>query len=138
MMFFLKRKPDLQEALCLLADEIRESRQQSKIALEWFKSHLNTITAKDLDETEKRILMKLSEIKAAVATAAGQSTEAFNELSGRIGELQKQIDDLIAGVSDPEVTDESFAADLETLKVNTQALADIVKTTPPVEPPSEQ
>lgn len=71
------------------------------------------------------------EIKAQVAAAAARSTEAFAELGTRIADLQKQIDELIAGATDPDVTDEAFLANLQTLKTNTDALADIVPTPPP-------
>lgn len=74
--------------------------------------------------------MKLSEIKAQIAASAARSTEAFAELGKRISDLQKQIDDLIAGAGDPDVTDEAFLADLNTLKANTDALADIVPNPP--------
>lgn len=77
-------------------------------------------------------IMKLSEIKAQIAASAAKSTEAFTELGARILALQKQIDDLIAGAGDPDVTDEAFLADLNTLKVNAEALADIVPNTPPI------
>lgn len=80
--------------------------------------------------TQLRIIMKLSEIKAQVKAAAAQSAEAFQELGTKIGDLQKQIDDLIAGAADPDVTDEAFLADLNTLKTNAQQLADIVPGSP--------
>lgn len=79
------------------------------------------------------IEMKLSEIKAAVAEAAKDNAEAFGEIGTKIAELQQKIDDLIAGNSDPDVTDEDFLADLESLKVSAQGLADIVPA--PAEPP---
>lgn len=79
------------------------------------------------------IEMKLSEIKAAVAKAAKDNAEAFGEIGTKIGALQKQIDDLIAGNADPDVTDEDFLADLESLKTSAQGLADIVPA--PAEPP---
>lgn len=74
--------------------------------------------------------MKLSEIKAQVKEAANQNKEAFAEVGQKIADLQKQIEDLIAGVGDPEVTDAEFLADLNTLKTNAQALADIVPNAP--------
>lgn len=82
------------------------------------------------------ILMKLSEIKSAIAEAAAKSTEAFGELSTKIADLQTQIDKLIADASDPDVTDEAFLANLGTLKTNTAALADIVPT--PVTAPTPE
>lgn len=81
------------------------------------------------------ILMKLAEIKAAVKEAAKDNAEAFSEIGTQIGALQKQIDDLIAGNSDPDVTDEDFLTDLESLKTSAQNLADIVPA--PAEPPAD-
>ncbi len=98
------------------------------------KKHFDSgfkLLAEQLSKMEERLNMKLSEIKTAVALAAKQSTEAFGELSTKIVDLQKQIDDLIAGVGDPEVTDEAFLADLNTVKTNLQQLADIVPNQPP-------
>lgn len=91
-----------------------------------------------MEEMEKRMSLKISEIKAAVAEIKKNNSEAFAELGTRIADLQKQIDDLIAGNSDPSVTDEVFEADLNDLKVSAKGLADIVPGTPTPElPPTE-
>jgi len=82
------------------------------------------------DKQHREIIMKLSEIKALITSASGRSSEAFAEIGKKIADLQKQIDDLIAGVGDPEITDETFLADLNKLKENTDALADIVPGAP--------
>lgn len=82
------------------------------------------------EQRRKFIIMKLSEIKEAVKTAALQNKEAFSEIGAKIADMQKQIDDLISGVSDPEVTDAEFIADLNSLKTDAKALADIVPGTP--------
>lgn len=78
--------------------------------------------------------MKLSQIKADIAAASKQSKEAFAELGSKVASLQKQVDDLIAGASDPDVTDQQFLDDLTTLKTNVAQLADLVPNTAP-EPP---
>lgn len=78
--------------------------------------------------------IKVSEIKAAVAAVAKQNKEALAELGTKIADLNKQIEDLLAGNSDPDVTDEAFEADLKQLQTDAQALADIVPGTPT--PPS--
>ena len=74
--------------------------------------------------------LKVSEIKAAVATLAKQNKEALAEIGTKIADLNKQIEDLLAGNSDPTVTDEQFEADLKQLQTDAQALADIVPGTP--------
>ncbi len=85
--------------------------------------------------TNHELLMKLNEVKAQIAAATAASTEAFQEISAKLTAMQTQIDDLIAGASDPEVTDEAFLADLQKLKQTTEQLKDIVPNAPPVEPP---
>jgi hypothetical protein len=107
------------------------------LILEWFRSHLEKSPTKDdLIQLQKTILMKLSEIKAAVAAAAAKNTEAFSEISAKITAMQTQIDELIAGNSDPDVTDEAFLAQLQALSTSAAQLADIVPAAPPVEPPT--
>lgn len=83
--------------------------------------------------------MKISEVKAAVAKAAAENKEALGEVSKLVADLKKQIDDLVAGNSDPDVTDEQFSADLASLASDAASLAAIVPNpeTPPVEAPTE-
>lgn len=101
------------------------------LILEWFRSHLLGVATKtDLRKLRDTILMKLSEIKAAIAEAAAKNQEAFSEISSKVSAMQAQIDELIAGASDPEITDETFLANLTSLKTNAQALADIVPNAP--------
>lgn len=87
--------------------------------------------------TNKDILMKLTEVKAQIAAAAARSTEAFAEISNKITTMQTQIDDLIAGATDPDVTDEAFLANLQALKTTTDQLADIVPEAPTPPAPSQ-
>ncbi len=114
---------DLTRAIKDVASAIREATSSQIIEL---------LTR--IEKQGKENSMKLSEVKTAVSTAAKQNREAFVELGTKIADLQKQIDDLISGAGDPEVTDEAFLADLNSLKTDAQALADIVPgspTTPP-------
>ncbi len=113
----------------------RQNNQPSEgtlfLILEWFRSHLaGAATKNDLKLLTKTILMKLSEIKAAIAEAAAKNQEAFTEISSKVSAMQAQIDELIAGASDPDITDEAFLANLESLKTNAKALADIVPDAP--------
>lgn len=91
----------------------------------------NNAILQRLAQVESNILMKLSEVKTAVAEAAADSTEAFTELATRIADLDKQIADLVAAATDPDVTDEKFLADLTTVKTNSAALKNIVSTPAP-------
>lgn len=89
-------------------------------------------------EMETNLMLKLSEVKAIVAQARKDSSEAIGELANRIADLDKQIADLQVANSDPNVTDETFEADLASLKKDSAALAAIVGTPPPVViPPTE-
>lgn len=90
-----------------------------------------------LAEMEERIMITVSQIKAAVAAAKQSNREAFTEIGTKIADLNKQITDLIAGVGDPEVTDEAFERDLKDLQTDAKALADIVPGSPTPEPPVE-
>jgi len=94
----------------------------------------NKSVLKRMEEMENNIMVKVSEIKAAVALAAKNNREAFGELGTRIADLQKQIADLIEANVDPSVTDETFEADLKALGVDAQALADIVPNPNPTTP----
>lgn len=85
----------------------------------------------DLQALQTKILMKLSDVKVQISAAAARSTEAFAELGTKIAALQTQIDELVAGATDPEVTDEVFNADLATLQTNIALLADIVPASTP-------
>lgn len=102
-----------------------------------FKSRRAPITQHDLRMMEERIVMKLDEVKAVVAEAASNNKEAFSELSTKIADMQKQIDDLIAGAGNDDITDEVFLANLESLRASAASLAAIIPNVPPVEPPVE-
>ena len=82
----------------------------------------------------KEHTMKLSEIKSQIAEAAKNSREAFSELSTRITDLQTKVDKLQADLADPEVTDEAFAANLQSVSDDVRKLAEL---TPNPEPPEE-
>lgn len=81
-------------------------------------------------DSNTEILMKLSEIKNEVAAAAADSAEAFSELATRISDLDKQVADLVAAASDPDVTDEVFLTNLTALRASSQQLRDIIPGSP--------
>lgn len=125
----------LAKAISTLACAIDELGKQRKEELDWLKSTAGFVTKCDLGKTEENIVMKLSEVKAIVNQSAGETKEALGEIGTKVADLQKQIDDLIAGNSDPEVTDEVFLTNLNQLKTDTAALAAIVP--PVVVPPPD-
>jgi hypothetical protein len=86
------------------------------------------------EQQRTEIAMRLSEIKAQIAEAAAKSAEAFAELGTRIGDLQRQVDELVAAASDPDVTDTAFLADLNTVRSNVASLAEIVPNPAPPAP----
>jgi hypothetical protein len=88
-----------------------------------------------IHQLKQHLDMKLSQIKTELAAVAADNREAFTEISAKITDMQTKIDDLIAGNSDPEVTDADFLATLESLKADAQALADVVPN--PAEPDPE-
>lgn len=121
----------LSDSICGLTLVLKAGVEQRKIEFDWLRFHSEFATKQDL----KDILMKLTEVKAAVASAAKDNREAIGEIGTKIADLNKQIADLIAGAGDPEITDEAFLTDLQNLQVDAKALADIVPA--PVEPPAE-
>jgi hypothetical protein len=82
------------------------------------------------------IKMHFDQIKTLLVTAAANNAEAFSEISAKIGGLQAQIEELIAGNSNPDVTDAEFLAALESLKGSAQSLADLVPNPPVPEVPA--
>lgn len=105
---------------------IKLGEREMELLEELVKKNDNKKVLEALRKLEESMAKKLSEIKADIASAARNAREAFAELSSKLVALQTQIDELIAGASDPDVTDEAFLADLETVKTDLQSLADIV------------
>lgn len=119
------------DAILLVARELCGIREQL------VNKQDNSAILQGMAEMENRLMIKVSEIKTAVAAARQANREAFTELGTKIADLNKQIADLIAGVGDPEVSDEQFEQDLKDLAVDAKALADIVPGSPTPEPPVE-
>ena len=94
-------------------------------------------TTEQQAKLKEKIMVTISQIKAAVAEAKKANREAFTEIGTKIADLNKQIADLISGARDPEVTDEAFEQDLKDLQTDAKALADIVPGSPTPEPPTE-
>lgn len=88
------------------------------------------VTKNDLIELEESLTMKLDQIKAAVSAASKQNREAFQEIGTRIADLNQQIQDLQEAATNPDVTDEAFLADLQSLQTDAAALANIVPGSP--------
>ncbi len=102
------------------------------------QNHSRPVTKNDLVELEDSLTMKLDLIKQAVTAAAKQNREAFTEIGTKIADLNRQIQDLKDAATNPDVTDETFLADLAALQADAQKLADIVPGSPsPDQPPSD-
>lgn len=93
----------------------------------------NSITKSDLAKLERKLTMRLTEVKATIAAAAAKNREAFQELGTKIGELNAKIQELLDQASDPEITDETFLANLQEVKTTGEALAAIVPNSEPPE-----
>lgn len=76
-------------------------------------------------DNQKKIIMKQSELAAALTSVKDQLTKAKDEILAKIAALQ---------TSDPDISPEGQAA-LDSLKAIAQALDDVVEDVPPpVEP----
>lgn len=129
--------PELAEAIVYLTHELRESRGQRKIEMEWFKSHFSLATKHDLEQMEKRIMSKISEFADAVEAHNSAVDAAVQGLTDDIANLNKQITDLqnSAGTITPE-----DQARLDAIQARSQSVADKLASldalTPPVTPPT--
>lgn len=124
-------------AISLLASEIKESLEQRKIELEWFKSHYQLATKRDLErwiadmaKTQAEIAQTLTQVveqqKKTVTEIQTLQTET-NTLKDKIVALEKVIAD------GPEVTPELEAA-VEAVKAQAQVVDDAIPDAPPVPP----
>lgn len=121
---------DVACAIRELAFAVRDHTSEQKMEFNWMVTHHNFATKRDIQDLKDDITMKLSEIRQAISTASKQNKEALAELGTKIADLNAQIAELIANASDPEVTDEQFLTDLNSLREDAQALADIVPGSP--------
>lgn len=104
---------ELSAAIQELACAVRESSRHSA-------------TQHALHNLEDTLVMKLSEIKQAIASASRSQKEALTEIGSQIADLKQQIDDLKNAATDPDVTDADFLQQINSLQSDAQALADIV------------
>lgn len=91
-------------------------------------------TQNAIHQLEDTLLMKISEIKTAIANASRSQKEALAEIGTQIADLKTQIDDLKNAATDPDVTDADFLQQIATLQSDAQALADIVPGSPSTPP----
>lgn len=88
------------------------------------------VTNCDLNNLEQRLNMKLSQIKANVATLNANLLEGLAEIQAELARLVEQN-------ADPEVTDEAFTANLQSALEKSNQIANIANgptvPTPPVE-----
>lgn len=101
---------DLPESLLVLASELRKSRRQRKIEFEWLKSHLKLATKHDLEEMEKRMGLRISELKTEVAGIRSQVTKIWNEQQAKYDALVVKYDELVKQIEAGEVDAETSQA----------------------------
>lgn len=128
---------ELARAIHSLTHVLSDILSEQRIQFQWMVSHHHFATKTDIENLKEDLSMKLSLIKTAVTDAARANREAFTELGTKIADLNTQIQDLKDAATDPDVTDQQFLADLQTLQNDAKALADIVPGSPSGEPPSD-
>lgn len=117
----------LSESLHDLADALRGLNEQRAIEFEWFKSHSNLATKRDLQEMEKRIMATQAEVVAELRVLKGQAEKIRTEVTDAKTELQatiKRLEDIIAAGNTGEATAELVAVKDE-LKAELQTLDDL-------------
>lgn len=87
-------KVDLSEAIQFLACEVRQSREQRAIELEWLKSHFGSITKVDLENAVNRIMSKISEHYDAVSAAWDAIGTKVDGVADDVAYLKETIDKL--------------------------------------------
>lgn len=123
---------ELARAVHGLTHAVNDLLSEHKSQFTWMVSHHHHhfATKQDIDRLHADISMKLTDIKTAVATAARQNREAFQEIGTKIADLNQQIADLIESASNPDVTDEAFLTDLAGLQADAKSLSEIVPGSP--------
>jgi len=127
--------------ITVLAYELAVEAMGALRLLKGFESKLDQINHKleDLNMDINEMKAALEQTKADQTATNAALTEGFTEVTGKLGELQTAIDELLAN---PGLTIPDDAAALVTeiqvlaaeTKVKAQALADIVPNPAPVDP----
>ena len=137
------------EAMKLLVDELRISRQQRQIELEWFQAHARFATKTDLDQLERNIMSAFSDFAAKQKTfndrqgaAIDSITTSVTGLTGDVKALNDKITELQNSPGGITPEDQALLNDLqaagEAAATKAEAVAAAVKAlddqTPPVVP----
>jgi len=132
-----KMLSDVVKSVSELALRVNDANEQRRCEFEWFKSHSELATKRDLEEMEKRLMSKISEFAAKqkeyndrIDTAVSGLTGDIQVLNDRITELQNST-----GAITPE--DQALLDDLQargaTIATKLEALDAL---TPPTLPPA--
>lgn len=153
-----RRKPmfgnkQLAESISLLACVLREGVEQRKTEFEWYKSHAQLATKRDLDKMEERIMSAISDFAAKQKAHNERHDKAIGELGtsvqgvvGDIERLNKKIEELqnTSGSITPEdqklldeieAAGDALATKLESTSAAMKALDDLTPPAPPSENP---
>lgn len=96
-----------------LALRINDSNEQRRCEFEWFKSHSELVTKRDLEEMEKRIMSKIGDW-------ANRVEPKLDSIQTGLDELQKMVEDFQNSPGDLSPEDQ---AALDRIEAKTNALA---------------
>lgn len=138
----------LMRALRALTDSVKELSDNTKAQTAWFRSHVDSVTLRDLKEMENRMAEQIQKFGAATAAELAKVRTALGGLQGDITELNKKIQELqnSPGAITPqdqalldaiEADAKDLATAFEALDTQTPPAPGEPPVEPPVEPPSE-
>lgn len=96
----------LTEAISTLVLALKANTALSQTALEWFKSHFETVTLTDLKEMERRLIMTQTELSAALDKMTAQTGKIAKEQSDRFDTLTAEIEKLKKLIEEGAVKEE--------------------------------
>lgn len=98
---------------------------QRKTPWDWFRSRLPWVTASDLEATERRIIMKISELGGNIDAIKGQVVKVSKEQQDRFDKLSAKIDELEGQLNDQDVPAE-VTSKMDEVKSLLQQLDDTI------------
>lgn len=119
----------------MLACAVRDLTKEIIRATEVLRSTSECINKTDLDNTEKNVTMKLSELQGSLQEVKTASLKAFSEIRSRIDALDAKITELTGELANATVPADAQGtiADLKTIS---KQLDDIVPDAPELPPPT--
>lgn len=128
-------RDELQEEMCRLSHDLRDVRVELVRVAERLRSISDAATKGDLDNTEKNITMKISELQGSLQEVKTGTLKALSEIRSRVDALDAKITELTG-----ELADATVPADAQTtladIKTICKQLDDIVPDAPELPPPT--